>query len=349
MGQAMRELVEALVTRERACAGEAWEAFWNALAGGQLSREDAVAVLASLSARTPDGAFTGALLQSLLTRREQPRPERVVNIVGTGGGPSTFNVSTASALVAASLGVRVIKTGSRGYTSRHGSIDALELLGVPIATSYERMRESLERFRIAFTGRFVYPPELALLAKRILPLDIRRTGRLFNDIGPLLAAVPVSAQVTGVSDSALVPLLYELASQHTRRIVWLCFNGLGVDELVSFEDNTIRRSHASGELRVTRATLGLAPGSLADLRPALDSVGVVRQLEALLQGDGPVAAVESICLNAAALLVAGGACASWPDAIGATRHAVAQRRPRELLRRLQSQGPKRVRVARGRA
>src|SRR5439155_12551412 len=132
---------------------------------------EALAVLSSLTTQMPDGASVSALLGSLRAGNPQPAaPGRpTVNIVGTGGGPSTFNLSTASAFVAAAMGTRLIKTGSRAYASRTGSIDLLDRLGIRLTTSYEQTEEMLETFGIACAGPFVYPKELRLLARTILP------------------------------------------------------------------------------------------------------------------------------------------------------------------------------------
>src|SRR6202012_4631176 len=105
----------------------------------ELHPGEALAVLSSLTTRMPDGASVATLLQSLRERNPQPHApgQTTVNIVGTGGRPSTFNLSTASAFVAAAMGARVIKTGSRAYASRTGSVDLLDRLGGKQTPSYE--------------------------------------------------------------------------------------------------------------------------------------------------------------------------------------------------------------------
>jgi anthranilate phosphoribosyltransferase len=308
----MHEAVRLLLAGEQPVGVGTWHAFWDALQSPD-SGADAVALLEALGSRPHDHRSVGALVDSLNERRTHPGVQEAVNIVGSGGGAKTFNLSTAAALVAAALGVRVVKSGSRGYTSRYGSIDVLKLLGVPLAGSDDEVDDTLERCGIAFPGAFVYPPELALLAQRVFPRDWRELGGFVNRIGPFLAAVPASSQLTGVSDRGLLPLYEHLGANHLRRRLWLCSNGRGVDELVSFEVNVIRRDDGT-ELRLDPSALGASPGSLADLAGAADRAGVVRQLVALLGGDGPPAALESICLNAACMAVLSGVEPDWGEA-----------------------------------
>lgn len=282
-----------------------WDAFWDRL-HDRASAPEAVALLEDLRDGPVDPRTAVAMIASLDARRELPPPRRAVNIVGSGGGPATLNLSTAAAVTAAACGVRVIKSGSRGYTSRYGSVDLLKLLGIPLAGSHEEIDAALERGGIAFAGPFVYPAELRLLAKRVFPRDWRTLGTFVNRMGPFLAAVGADAQLTGVSDPALLRLYTALP---VRRRLWLVSNAAGVDEFVSFADNAI-------------AGVGTVPrrsgGSLQDLRGGED---VAAQFRALLGGEGPPAALDSIALNAAGMIVLHGV-AGWDEAFGEARAAL---------------------------
>src|SRR5205807_2489916 len=135
-----------------------------------------------------------------------------------------------SAFVAAAIGTRVIKTGSRAYASRTGSVDLLDRLGIKQTSSYEQTEEMLDTFGIACAGPFIYPRELRLLARQILPFDMKTVGRFFNLIGPFPAAVLVTMQITGVSDHTVVPTFRELVSADASKRYWVCWNDLGADE-----------------------------------------------------------------------------------------------------------------------
>jgi anthranilate phosphoribosyltransferase len=331
----MDDLLKALVSRSDPIDDrESWHGFFNRLLARKLRRGEAAAVLTSLSTAMPDHDTLGTLLDCLDERR--PTPEigfaGAVNIVGTGGGPKTFNLSTAAAVVAAAMGVRVVKTGSRGYTSRYGSVDMLDRLGIRLTASYQETAESLERFGVAFAGSFVYPGEIALLAKEILPLDLRVIGRFVNSVGPFLAAMPVSAQLTGVSNPALLPSLRFLAARHADRRVWLCHNDLGVDELLGFADNVIE-TQDGGVALAAGAQTG-AGGSLADL--AVTDGDPVEQFREVLGGRTNDVAVETVCLNATALSVLGGRYDDWDTAMRAAEDAMRGGAALDLVHRMRS-------------
>lgn len=340
----MHDVVAALITRDYPIHEDMWRSFWERLHSGKLRRGEAVALVSSLSTRMPDDRSLSAFLRSLEERRAQPKPptRQTVNIVGTGGGPRTFNLSTASAFVAATLGARIIKAGSRAYSSRCGSIDLLERLGITLTDSYAQTQEMLERFGIACVGGFVYPVEVTLLARSIFPLDMRILGRFFNSIGPFLAAVPVSTQITGVSDPSLLPTFRYLSAQDSsHKRFWLCSNNAGVDELISFEDSTIYQSASQTDIHLIPHALGLGAGSLEDLSPATEDTSIVDHFMMLLAGEGPPGATQSICLNAAALAIACGVSNDWPEALQLATKAIEHGDPILLINRIREYAERR--------
>ncbi|MEV8328835.1 anthranilate phosphoribosyltransferase [Kitasatospora sp. NPDC056731] len=360
----MHEVLRALIGRDRAVVDqEMWGSFWDQLRDGALRSGETVALLSSLSTRMPDRDTLVAMLRSLDERRPAvaARLDRTANIVGTGGGPATFNISTAAAFVAAALGVRIVKTGSRAYTSTCGSHDLLDRLGIGTTTSYEQTDALLERFGIAFPGNFVYPREVALLARSIVPMDLRMIGGFINSVGPFLAAVPVSAQLVGVSDHSLLPTLGQVAASVADRRIWLCSNELGVDELVSSVDNVVLTNDGTDAIRLRAQAAGTVPGtpgsgsgsatgtgSIAELRPTGAGEDVVDHFLAVLSGDGTALATRTVCLNAAALAVASGLIDGWPEAIRAADDALRSGAARDLVDRLRAH-PARRAVATARA
>ncbi|GAB1510089.1 hypothetical protein [Actinophytocola sp. KF-1] len=326
----MADLLATLVRRDEPVGRAAWRSFLDRVTARRLRPGEAAAVLASLSTALPDTATLGAFAGCLVERRvATSRLPGVVNVVGTGGGPPTFNVSTAAAFVAAAMGVPVVKTGSRAYTSRTGSFDLLDRLGVARTGSHAETADHLGRHGIAFAGEYVYPAAVAELAHAIAPLSLRAVGGIVNLVGPFLADTAASAQLTGVSAPAALPALRHLATEARDRRVWLCHNDLGADELLSFTDNTVCPNDGPGF-----TVAGNDDGQLADLRPA--DGDVVDRFLAVLSGRAPAVAVRTVCLNAAALGVLGG---RYPDLVAARGDAEAAVRTgaaADLLARLRA-------------
>ncbi|MFF2751303.1 anthranilate phosphoribosyltransferase [Kitasatospora sp. NPDC058048] len=349
----MHEVLRALIDRDRTVDQELWGSFWDQLRDGALRSGETVALLSSLSTRMPDPDTLVAMLRSLDERRPAvpARLDGAANIVGTGGGPATFNISTAAAFVAAALGVRIVKTGSRAYTSSCGSHDLLDRLGIGRTTSYEQTEVQLERFGIAFPGNFVYPREVALLARSIVPMDLRMIGGFINSVGPFLAAVPVSAQLVGVSDRSLVPTLGHVAATVAGRRIWLCSNELGIDELVGSVDNTVLTNDGTDGIRLpaeapgTGTGTGIGTDAIAELRPAGRGEDVVDHFLGVLSGEGTDLATRTVRLNAAALAVASGLVDGWPEAIGAADDALRSGAARELVERLRARPARRTAAA----
>jgi anthranilate phosphoribosyltransferase len=334
------EVLAALADRGGPIPAEVWGDFWDRLGEQKLHPGEALAVLVSLTTKTPDGASISALMQSLRERNPQPDPPPAptVNIVGTGGGPSTFNLSTASAFVGAAAGARVIKTGSRAYKSRTGSVDLLDRLGVQMTKSYEETEELLSTIGIACAGPFVYPRELRLLARTILPFDMKTMGRFFNVIGPFLAAVPVTRQITGVSDHSMLPTFEQLATDDPSKDFWLCSNELGADELLSIVESRVYDSARGEAFTLKPKEIGLGTGSFDDLLPVPDIDATADHFLALISGDGPAAALESIRLNAAAMAINGEVAKDWPDALQLAADAMSSGEAVRLIEKLRAHG-----------
>jgi anthranilate phosphoribosyltransferase len=340
-GDRQPQLLADLVAHKYPVSEEVWGNFWDRLRERELEQGEALAVVCSLTTLTPDGESVSAMLRSLQERNPRPDPPSrpTVNIVGTGGGPSTFNLSTASAFVGASMGARVIKTGSRAYASKTGSIDLLDRLGISLTTTYEQTEEMLEMFGMACAGPFVYPKELRLLARNILPFGMKQMGRFFNLVGPFLGAVPVTTQITGTSDHSVVPMFKDLASGDSTREYWITWNDMGVDELLSIADSQVYDTSRGEEYTLSPSQIGLSQDRPFDeLKPVDDIEQTVAHFMALIGGVGPTAAIESIKLNAGALAMNAGIAKDWPEAIQMAGDAMAEGEPARLIESLRAHG-----------
>jgi anthranilate phosphoribosyltransferase len=230
--------------------------------------------------------------------------DALVDTCGTGGDTSgTFNISTATALVAAGAGVRVAKHGNRSVTSKCGSADVMEALGVNINLPPARIAACLEQVGIAF----LFAPAMHSAMKYVQPA--RRELRLrtvFNLLGPLTNPARATCQVVGVYSADLVEKLAEALSMLGLRRALVVHGSDGLDEI------TITGPTRVGEVREGRVhTYEVTPEECGLCRSTLDDIsGGDAILNAALIRDvlagKKSARRDVVLLNAAAALVAAG-------------------------------------------
>jgi anthranilate phosphoribosyltransferase len=239
-------------------------------------------------------------------------PAPVVDTCGTGGDRSgTFNISTVAAIVVAGAGVPVAKHGNRAASSICGSADLLEALRVRIDLDASGVERCLAEAGIAFIFAPVFHPAMGHAG------PVRRELRVptvFNFLGPLTNPARPFAQVVGVSDERMLPLLAQvLARRGTRAKLFRALDGL--DELTTTGPALVY-DVVNGELResvLEPADLGLARSEVADLRGG-DPQASAAIAVAILRGEtGPRRDV--VLLNAAAALEVSGSAASLHEGI----------------------------------
>ena len=230
--------------------------------------------------------------------------DALVDTCGTGGDASgTFNISTATALVAAGAGVRVAKHGNRSVTSKCGSADVMEALGVNISLPPSRVAECLKEVGIAF----LFAPAMHSAMKYVQPA--RRELRLrtvFNLLGPLTNPARASAQVVGVYSDDLVEKLAEALSMLGLRRALVVHGSDGLDEITITGPTRVAevRDSQVRTYEVTPEEFGLARAPLDAISggDAAANAGMIREV----LGGKKSACRDVVLLNAAAALVAAG-------------------------------------------
>ena len=240
-------------------------------------------------------------------------PTALVDTAGTGGGSiTTFNISTAAAFVVAGAGVPVAKHGNRSFTSRCGSADVLEALGVRIDLTPERMGEVLAEAGIVF----MFAPLLHPAMRHVGP--VRRglgVTTLMNVLGPLTNPAGARRQVIGVADPRLLDLIPDALRElgHIRALVVHGEPGMdevspvGATRVAELVDGRVRR------YEIDVAELGLEPAQPDGLAGG-DPERNAEMVEAVLRGDGGPTRT-AVLANAAAALIVGGAAEDWKDAV----------------------------------
>ncbi|MGD8288326.1 MAG: anthranilate phosphoribosyltransferase [Gemmatimonadota bacterium] len=332
----LREALEAVASGRTLSVAEA-EAVFDQFMAGTASEAQMAGILVGLRAKgiEPSEVAGGvrALRKAMLPVAASD-PERLVDTCGTGGGTvTTFNISTLSALVTAGAGVPVAKHGNRSFTSKCGSADVLEALGVDIELTPQRMGEVLEEAGIVF----MFAPLLHPAMRHVGP--VRRAlgiSTIMNILGPLTNPAGARRQVVGVADPALLDLipgaLQELG--HLRALVVHGAPGmdevspLGVTRVVELHDGDLR------EYEITPEQLGVERPTLEELAGG-DPARNAAIVEAVLAGKGGAARSAAV-VNAAAALLVGGAADDWESAARLAEKSIDEGKAAEALERLRS-------------
>ncbi len=247
-------------------------------------------------------------------------PEGTIDTCGTGGdGRGTYNISTATAIVLAACGVPVAKHGNRSVSSKSGSADVLEMLGVKLDASIPALEQCLKELGITF----LMAPKFHAAMRHVAPIRQELGLRtIFNVLGPLSNPAKPDFQLLGVYDKALTePLAHVLRTLGTKA-AWVVHGHDGLDELTltgksfvsELKDGTVRNFEVSPE------DAGLPTALLEDLKGG-DASANASALEHALSGMES-AYKNAVMYNAAAGLVIAGKSATLRDGAARARSAI---------------------------
>jgi len=302
-----RELARA--TMDQILAGEATPA--------QIA---ALAVALRMKGETPQeiAGMAEALRQHVAPIRTRRAP--LVDTCGTGGDSAgTFNISTTAAILAASCGVAVAKHGNRAVTSRTGSADVLESLGVRIDLTPESAGRSLDLLGITFLFAPNYHAALRHAAAPRREIGVRT---VFNILGPLSNPAGARRQLLGVYSDALVrpvaEVLRALGSEHA----WVVHGRDGLDELTVFEHSHVAelKDGRIREFEVEPGQYGLGASNRDGISGGAPAANAERIRSILSGAAGP--ARDIVVLNTAAALIVSGVSSDLGEGIGLAQRAL---------------------------
>ena len=277
-------------------------ALFNAVIQGELSNEQIAAMLIALKVRGANTEeITGAVAASLQNAKAFPRPNYAfADIVGTGGdGQNTINISTASAIVAASMGAKVAKHGNRSVSSKSGASDVLTALGVNVNVTPEQARQALDEIGVCFLFAQQYHSGFRHVAPVRAAL---KTRTIFNILGPLINPARPTYHLLGVYAPELVKTYAEtaVALEHQHSFV---VHGSGLDEIALHGETQVAEIKNSKieYFTLTPEDFGLKAQSLESLRGGEPQENA-QMLTALLQGKGKAEHANAVAANTALLL-----------------------------------------------
>jgi anthranilate phosphoribosyltransferase len=331
----LRRALSALANRQSLSESQTAEVF-GVVMNGEATPGQIGALLMGLRAKgeTADelAGATRALRDAMV--RVEVADKHLVDTCGTGGGVvSTFNISTVAAFVAAGAGAVVPKHGNRSYTSRCGSADVLEALGLRIMLDARTAGRVLKDARVAFLFAPNFHPAMKYVGA------VRRelgTPTLMNLVGPLANPASVRRQVVGVADpdraGIVADALVRLGAEH----VLVVHGRVGMDEISphgitdvwEVKDGTVRR----WEIDPERFRLGIK--DVAELQGGEPAANAERLERILGNGSADPPGLAAVLLNAGAAIYVAGIAGSLAEGIGRAREVVASGAARAALDRL---------------
>jgi anthranilate phosphoribosyltransferase len=345
--QDLRPLLKEMVERGRTLRAEEARAAVGAMLDGDVSDVEIAALLTALAQRGETVDEVSGVVMALRERlmplpvTEAERAE-LVDTCGTGGdGSGTFNISTAAALVAAAAGAKVAKHGNRALTSRCGSADVLEALGVPVDLSSEQAVACLRTHGFVF----LFAPSSHPTMRRVQPvrraLGFRNT---FHLAGPLSNPAGAQAQLMGVFAREKVELVAKTMARLGVRHGMVVHGADGLDELTLTGPTTVAevRGEATRVYEVTPEQAGLERVGGEALLGAESAPGNAEILEAILCGTDRSSQARArrdvVALNAAACLVVAGVAPTLENGVAKAIGAIQSGAAAGLLERLRAFG-----------
>ena len=314
-------LVEMATAGRELTASQAQELMEELLAG-RLVTPEIVQILTALNARAYRAeelaGFARAMRRhaaKVFADNETP-PERMVDTCGTGGDDSgTFNISTAAAIVASAAGASVAKHGNRAASSKCGSADVLEALGVRIDLPFQRIGQEIREIGIGF----LFAQAAHTATRHAMPARKQiGTRTIFNLLGPLTNPAQAQAQVLGVFSPEVVYVvagaLAELGTEHA-----FVVHGAGKLDEISLAGPTIIAEVRAGSIRkfdVTPEDFGKKPAPLAALQGGglAENAALIRGLlDGVYKTERDRARRDIVVINASAALVAAGVAGSFRE------------------------------------
>jgi anthranilate phosphoribosyltransferase len=333
--------------------GAVHEALHKVVGREHLSEDEAAAALEEILEGEVDPAGTAGLLTALRMKGETVdeivgfarvmrshaspvecrivRPEQMVDTCGTGGdGGCTFNVSTASAFVVAGAGPPVAKHGNRSFSSQCGSADVLEALGANVQLTAEQAAQAIDQVGVGF----LFAPLIHPAMRHVQP--VRRALKMrtvFNLLGPLTNPAGAGAQVVGVYESRLTPLVAEALARLGVARAFVVHGDDGLDEITTTGPTRVAevRNGEVMERKVEPGDFGVEEARRDDLSGGdrEENALIIRRI--LEGGRGP--RHDIVVVNAAAALVAAGRAGDFREGAEQARTAIDSGAAREKLER----------------
>jgi anthranilate phosphoribosyltransferase len=312
----VRTVIKRLVAGESIPATELTAAF-DLVMSGSATPVQIAALLVGLRVKgetSEEVAAVARALRNAMVVLYDSDPESLVDTCGTGGGAiTTFNISTAAALLAAGAGVRIAKHGNRSFTSQCGSADVLEALNVAIELPTISMERALRDAGIVF----MFAPLMHPAMRHVGPIR----GELgiptvMNIVGPLANPARAGRQVVGVADPGRIALISGALRELGAQRAMVVHGAPGMDEVSPLGATTVVeiRAGKTSEWTIDPKRFGFGASKVEDLAggPPRENAQIILKV---LRGEGPPGATAAVVLNAAAAIFVGDDDTTYDQAV----------------------------------
>lgn len=303
---------------------------------GKIGEVKLAGFLASLTTKGPTITEIAGIAEGMRDHCKPIGPEvegRLIDTCGTGGGFSTYNVSTITAILATAGGVPVAKHGSRSISSQSGSADVLEELGVEISLDQEGAKSLIEKIGIAF----LFAPNFHPVMRKVLPVEneLEIKTIFYTIVGPLINPANARSHILGVYKPELVGMIADVLSalefEHA-----LVVHGLdGLDELSVAGRSTVAevRGEKIDRYEIVPEDFGMERCSLQDLEGGTPEMNA-KILRSILSGNDRGPRRDMAVLNAAGALYVGDEVSSLQDGVERARKIIDSGKGEEKLEEL---------------
>lgn len=291
-------------------------------------------ILTGLASRTVHAEELAGFTSSL--RKHSVKVEtgldRVVDTCGTGGAKiKSANISTAAAIVAAGAGVHVAKHGNRAVTSKCGSADVLEKVGVKIDAKPDIIAECIREANIGF----MFAPNFHPAMKHVQPIrKALKIRTIFNILGPLANPAQADSQILGVPEESLAMKMAEVLNMLETRFAMVVHSN-GMDEISNLAPTKIKqlKDRNITEMEITPAQFRIKSAKIEDIR--VDSIeDSAKVLMNIITGKEKSPRRDIVVMNAAGAIIAGGITEDFEEGINLAEESIENGKAYKSLKRM---------------
>ena len=329
----MKIYLDKLNNKENLTFEESKSAF-NILMNGKASEDEIFNFLTLLSLKGEVSSEIAGGVYVLREKSKRVNNDECIDTCGTGGdGMNTLNISTASALLLASIGIKVAKHGNKAVSSKCGSGDVLEALNININLEPNIVEDQINKLNFGF----MFAPNYHSAMKFVGPTR-KKIGKrtIFNMIGPLSNPALVTRQVIGVFDKNLLNIFAEALKNLGIKFAWIVNSEDGLDEISPYEKTNVvqLKKGEISNITIDPKELNIQANNIKDLIGNDSKFNADRMIDIFKGEDNDFS--KAVCLNAAAGLIVSEKYNDFKTAYNFTREFIKSGKTFEHLKKIQS-------------